>query len=598
MKRLKASKSIVSDQQPRNPKLDNPGPRRGQPVAPSSGMNAPEGVDGDLFGLQGKPGDFREAPIASINAARVLQSVRMRWNPIKGLDFNRLQVNNDQWRYGFFRMAGMMWDAMRRRDYSIKINAPKREKAVARHGYDILTVPDVDYREQSLADQQQEFLAHFYTHLTCTTALNPDEQGGFNLLVRQMMEAHSFYYAVHETVWQPQEDGKLTALCIYCPIWWFEGTRGKLRYLDSEFQAYGREMQKRDWLVTCGDGLMEAIGTLFLIKWMPIKSWVSYLDKFGMPGLLGKTHAQQGTVEWQAMVDAVKTFAQDYAAVIGGCSGDLKENDLTLVEAKGTYGGQFSDLIEKVDRAITQLYRGGDLGTSSGENMSGASLQGDESSILEQDDSTLIEDTLKRQISRDALEWRFGHGCKQLAYLKLRTSPKDEHGTTTSSIQTITQLGGEIPKAWAYDSLGVPQPKPGEEVLAMQSQEEEPGTEEPQQPQTPAGDTGALGALDFEDAAPEFPNDDEDEPMLPDPLLPAAEEIFGEAPPDESVTQLAQAREQDVELLRREHDAIMAIKDSELMQARLRAFKRRLEVLMDDYGRDSELGHALAGLAG
>jgi len=238
------------------------------------------------------------------------------------------------------------------------------------------------------------------------------------------MDAIGKYFAVHEIVWQPMaaddatEGGELTAKFIFCPIWWFEGTRGKLRFLPSEFQIYGNEMMPGEWLVTCGDGIMEACSVVYLMKSLVLKSGLAYLDKFGMPGIHGKTDAVKDSPEWNDFVTAVQDFAQEWSAVTN------RNADLSLVEAKASGEAGFEKFIAVFDRSITQLWRGGDLGTTSGKNSTGASLQEDESEILETDDAKLLEETLDSKVTKFALAWKFGPDAERLAYVKLRTTPR------------------------------------------------------------------------------------------------------------------------------------------------------------------------------
>lgn len=364
------------------------------------------------------PVNYKTDPDSSLTPVRVTYSVRMRLNPVRGLTFEKLVQMLDQWRMGFFRQAGMAWDAIERRDYQMQICRPKRLKSVARHGYEILTRDDLDDSQKDLAQSQKEFLENFYANVSATTALNPDEEGGFSLLVRQMMDAVGKYYAVHEIVWEPLPNGELTAKFIFCPVWWFEGTQGKLRFLASEFQIYGGEMLPGEWLVTCGDGLMEACSVLYLMKSLMLKSWLSFLDKFGMPGIHGKTDATKDSPEWNDFVAAVEEFAQEWSAVTN------RNADISLVEAKASGDAGFEKAQQVFDRAITQLWRGADLGTTSSRSGTGASLQEDESEILETDDAKLIEETLESKVTKYALAWKFGPDSPALAYIKLRTTPR------------------------------------------------------------------------------------------------------------------------------------------------------------------------------
>lgn len=456
------SNATFSDELPANPKLGNRGLRPKTPIPATSGMTGRTG-QADYFREQPKA-DLRQlqtTPDATINPDRVTLSVRMRFNPIRGLTAERLTGALEQWQLGFFREAGILWDMMERRDYQMKIVAPKRKKAVARHGYDVLTVDEVPDGMDTLATQQQEFLKYFWDRISVTTAVEADENGGFALLVRQMMDAIGKRYAVHEIIWQPDAAGNLTAKFIHCPIWWFEGTRGKLRYLQSEFQVYGVDMNPGDWLVTVHDGIMEACSLVYLFKWLPLKSWLGLMDKFGQPGIHGKTDAPPGSAEFLQFVDAVKDFAENWGAVTN------RSGEINLVEAKTSSGGEnmFSQIVEKMDKALTILWRGADLGTSSKHNSQGASLQEDETEILETDDSRIVEETLTSQVSRIALAWKFGEDAPALAYLKIRV-PEEKNITQDIAVdELLTSLGGELGLKETYERYGREIPKDGEDTL-------------------------------------------------------------------------------------------------------------------------------------
>ena len=324
------------------------------------------------------------------------------------------------------------------------------------------------------------------------------------------MDAVGKYYAVHEVIWQPilkapnpniqapeknqilnKTDGTdggsagaspyqgtgydLTAKFIFCPIWWFEGTRGKLRFLPSEFQVYGNEMKPGDWLVTCGEGLMEACSVIYLMKSMLLKSNMAFLDKFGQPGIHGETDAPKGSVEWNNFVEAVEQFGQEWATITN------RGAKINLIESKAHGDAGFQALLEVFDRAITQLWRGSDLGTKSRQNAVGASLQEDESEILETDDAKMIEETLDTKVTKYALAWKFGVDAPQLAYVKLRTAPRRDIQT---DIAVDTFLTGFTDKEGrgllglqnTLERYGRPLPREGEGRLVSKSHSEDGGS--------------------------------------------------------------------------------------------------------------------------
>ncbi len=263
--------------------------------APRASPSPPRGPETLTFNFK-TLNSFTPKQSDLITPERIQFSLRARFNPLPSLTPQLLASYLDSFRLGFFRNTALTWDAMERRDYKLQAVAPKRKKAVSRHGWEILTLND-----SPAAQQQKLALEYFYNHLTATTALEENETGGLALLIRQMMDAVGKRYAVHEIVWQPGAGTpspaagsftpSLTATFRFCPLWWFEGTRGRLRFLSSEFAIYGDDMAPGGWLVTVGDGIMEACSVAYVFKHLPLRAWLNYSEKFGTPGILGQTDA-------------------------------------------------------------------------------------------------------------------------------------------------------------------------------------------------------------------------------------------------------------------------------------------------------------------
>jgi phage gp29-like protein len=220
-------------------------------------------------------------------------------------------------------------------------------------------------------------------------------------------------------------------------------------------------MAPGEWLVTCGDGLMECISLIYTFKWLAMKSWLALLDKFGQPGIHGKTDATVGSKEWNEFVAAVQDFSQEWAAVTN------RSGEIALVEAKTTTSGNgpFDPMVEKLDRAITQLMRGGDLGTSSGQNRQGASLQEDESEILETDDNKVLEETLALKVTRYAIAWKFGPDAPVLVYIKLRTTPRRDLQNDIAVDEFLLGAGAPLGTNATLERYNRPVPDKGDELL-------------------------------------------------------------------------------------------------------------------------------------
>jgi len=344
---------------------------------------------------------------------RIRQMTQNRFNPIRNLTPAVLAGHLESFDAGYLRDATITWAKMEARDDTLKSVIPKRQKAVSRHGYEILTIDD-----SPRAALHKEKLEYFYHNLIARSVEDGNALGGVPLLVRQMMDSTGKKYAVHEIVYRPAAAG-LTAELIFAPLWLFENTTGRLRYLPNEGATSGQPMEPGEWMVTMGDGLMIASSVAYMFKHMPLKDWVIYSERHGMPGIHGKTTAAKNTPEWNTLRDAVQNFGIDMS-MITGMGASIEAIDLS---SKGQL--PFPKLVERMDRAMASMWRGADLSTmssGSGEG-TGASLQGGEMDLLEEDDADLVSDTLNMQLDRFVILHTTGDPFP-LAYIKINTHTK------------------------------------------------------------------------------------------------------------------------------------------------------------------------------
>ena len=418
----------------------------------------------------------QQAPRSSvkITPARVELSIRQRFNPIRILTPELLATQLDQFARGYLAPIMRTWETMERRDDRLASVASKAKSALARHGYEIVTKDDADGGE---AARHKEALEYFYANLTVTDAYDENRVGGFALLVRTMAHAVGRKYSVHEICWQPGKSG-LTAEFRAAPGWFFENLTGRLRFLTQDFDYMGVPMNPDDWLVTVGDGIDEACSVAYMFKHLPLKDWLNYSEKFGFPGILGKTAASQGSAQWDAMKAAVSAFANDFAAV---CN---VSDTIEMIKADGGQGSTpFEAIVEKMDRAMSILWRGADLGTQSHHGTGqgqGALLQQDETDALDEDRAQLLSETLNTHIDRRVIAFTFGSGVTPLARVRIKTRESRDRDFELRAIGALVPLGLPISVADTLNRFGFPAPAEGEAVLkapptparGMQQQEE------------------------------------------------------------------------------------------------------------------------------
>lgn len=376
---------------------------------------------------------------------------------LRGLTPSMLGMALDAFDAGDMGQAAMLWHTMARRDDVIASVKSKREKAVSRRDWQILVS-----EESTQATAHQEALQSFWNNVSAVDALNRNDRGGISKLIRQMMQAQSYGFQGHHLVWQPSRN-ELTCTFEAAPLWFFENRTGEFRFRPTGMEYSGDEMKPEEWLVTCGDPLMIAGSIAYLCKRNSLADWMVFSEKFGIPGVLGKTSQAQDSAGGEAMQAAVEAFSSEWEAVLFG---DDQTGSISLIEAKGGSTLPFPALIERVDRRLSALWRGADLSSmSSGQGEgTGATLQGEEADIIEADDALLISETLN-EIERRVIAWHFGVKTKPLAYFRLNTPQREDLKLLLEAVTLLVDSGAEIAVSSLLERFNIEQAKPGEDVL-------------------------------------------------------------------------------------------------------------------------------------
>jgi hypothetical protein len=123
-----------------------------------------------------------------------------------------------------------------------------------------------------------------------------------------------------------------------------------------------------------------------------------------MPGVKGITDAPPNSAQWERARDAVEDFGAEFHALMS------RGTDIEAIDLSSRGELPYPALIDRMDRAIAALWRGSDLATLSRQNGAGASMQADETAILEEDDAAMISETLNVQVGKFVLKYLFGDG--------------------------------------------------------------------------------------------------------------------------------------------------------------------------------------------
>lgn len=393
--------------------------------------------------------------VSVISHERVVQFLRSRYNPLVGFDPQRLVQFENDWDAGHLRSFALAMERIKETDDVLKGVSGKREKGPSVRGWEILTVDDSDE-----AKRDQEALKFFYDNLTVTNAIDENERGGAAMLIRQMQQAVAFRYSVHEIMWQPSGRG-VTATLKHIPLHFFENTTGRLRFLQTEGSWSGVDLEEGGWMVTVGDFLMRACARAYLYKHLPLRDWLIYCGRHGMPGIAGKTTAQPDSPQWQQMEDAVEAFAAEFAAVFS--AGDsIEKIDMT---AQGTL--PYPQLVERMDRAMAALWRGNDLSTmSQGSGPgTGASVQGDETEILVASDALMVSEAAQHYLDKQVIYYTTGELRRPMAYFAIKGVTKSNTDQDLKVDRQLFDMGVPLSRQSIADRYSRPLPQDEADTL-------------------------------------------------------------------------------------------------------------------------------------
>lgn len=354
---------------------------------------------------------------SKVTYERVRKSIEYRFNPLPSLTPATLTQAHAMFKRGDLRQAALLWDEIEDTDDICKSVANKRKRSAARHGYEIITTADPD--KDPVARRHMEVLEYFYDNLICYNALEQNIRGGTPMLLRNMMDAVGKRYSVHELIWDPRGGG-LTAAFKFIPLWFFENRTGMLRYLPGDYDTQGTPMKPGEWLVHAGDGVMRACATAYMFKHFPLQDWLILSERFGMNAVKGTSPGKPGDDSWEAVSDAVDSLSGGDSVVLGE---DADIEVIRLVQSEGEI--PFPKLIERMDRAITVLWRGADLGTLSAADHAGASVQEDETQALEENDTADLTDTLNEQVDRYVIKFALGDATPR-AWVRIKPGQNED----------------------------------------------------------------------------------------------------------------------------------------------------------------------------
>ena len=393
---------------------------------------------------------------------------QLRYNALRALDPDVLVRHLEAFSRGDICGLERVLEEFETREDKMRIGAFKMSAAVASKPWEVRIRKGEE--ENPRAKLHKDVLTRFWNRAEATDAFCRNRRGGLRLLVKQMMSAQSRVYSVHDVVWHVHGDGTLSATFTHVPAWCFENRTGRLRYIRNDCDTAGEEMRDGEWLVTVGEGVGVAAAIVAMAKRLSWNDWLLFSEKCGMPVILGNTNAQRGTEAWIAMLRAIRAVAPK--------TGLLADTGTTLNAVSMGAGGQqtYRELVETVDRAISALYRGGDLATvSSGPDAAGVNAQAGESELMDDDGCKMVSETLRDQIEKFVVRFECGD-FEPLAEIVINPPAETEDVDREMKIDMhLAGLGVKLSKRDALARYGRTEAEDEADALEPRQPAQQPG---------------------------------------------------------------------------------------------------------------------------
>ena len=470
-----------------------------------------------------------------------------------------LSARLNQFRIGELRPAARMWEFMVERDGILTAAFSKRRELVGSLEWEIIPADDSPEAEEHAAA-----LKYFYNHIQTTSVLDGDEIGDVSMLIEQMATAIGYRYSVHEMLLRVNDASRreVTATFRHCPVWFFERRRGFLGFMREDFETVGQPLEAGKWLTAVGQGHMMPASVFYAIKHFPMRDWMLYCARFGIPGIHGETTATYGSAEWTAFEESLKNFANDW---ITATSPGTKIN---LIESGRAGVLPMAPLVQKAEDGYSILFRGSNLASStSGPQAVGANIAQGEVNIFEQRDARWITATCNNGVDRPVLRYLFNEEPKAWFKLLPRKGDNTERDLKTAEFMLTHRV--ELGEQDLRERLGWAKPEDEEDTVG--------GDELPDDPMKAAqpGKDAPKDAGDEEDDA-------EDAKLARTPAL-QNEMVTADLLRQQALqARLSKALAADLQPLRSRLAAVLQIQDPETKQAKLRSLLTEFDQLRGD----------------
>lgn len=407
------------------------------------------------------PGSLREPQTASAGQLHH----EFQGHPARGLTPSRTAQIMESAEQGDLIAQFELFEDMEERDGHIASEMGKRRRAVSGLEWNIIPPQSPSAAERRAADQLKELLEGIESLEDIEDILFDTTDG-----VGKGFAALEYEWHRVEGIWVPKS-------VTHRPQSWFRlhrGHRQELRLRDDS--ADGAPLQPFGWLVHTHKSksgylerasLFRALIWPYLFKNFSVADLAEWLEIYGIPMRIGTFPSGSGDKEKLSLLHALVNIGHNAAGVIPQGM-EIEFHDAATGDAKA-----FEVMLDWCERTVSKVILGATL-TSQADRGSNTNALGkihdDVRKDLRDSDAKQIQRTITRELLYPIAALNgWCDSLRRVPRFVLDTAEREDMTGFADALPKLVAIGMRVPRAWAQEQLGVPEPEGEEDVLAAPS---------------------------------------------------------------------------------------------------------------------------------
>lgn len=212
-------------------------------------------------------------------------------------------------------------------------------------------------------------------------------------------------------------------------------------------------------------GLLRVVAWMYLFKNYTLKDWVTFIEKYGMPILLGEYDESSSEEDKGALMEALINIGTDSAGII---SRNTKVN--VIDNDKKSSADIFENMARFCDEQISKAILGQTLTSDSGGSYAQAKTHNEVRRDLTSADCKALANTIKEYLIKPIVVLNFGEECNIPEFVFDFEEAEDLLKTAEIYSKLKNELGLVIDTEHLYEKFRIPKPEIHSEDLKILKQ--------------------------------------------------------------------------------------------------------------------------------